>query len=189
MTTTEPDVLEPLPLARRHKVVLVDDDPAVLSSLGRLLRREPYELRSTAHPDLALTWIEEGDVSLVVTDQRMPDLCGTDLAERVRRVSPETIRVLLTAYPGNAVVRHGLAEDVQWLISKPWNDDALRLTLRQLLREREARAVARSAPRSSSRASWLSGNAAGRIARAAARGVGWGIGFFGATDAGGMLPH
>jgi len=186
MTIAELDVLEPLPLARRHKVVLVDDDPAVLSSLRRLLRREPYDLLSTARPYLALRWIEQGDVSLVVTDQRMPDLCGTELAERVRQACPETIRVLLTGYPGNAIVQHGLAEDVQWLISKPWNDDALRLTLRQLLHDRETRSV-EPCPRG--RASWLSDIAVGRIARAAARGLGWGIGFFGTTDAGGMLPH
>src|SRR6185436_16638292 len=54
-----------------------------------------------------------------------------------RRLSPGTIRVLLTAYPGNTTVRHGLSRDVQWLISKPWNDAALRLTLRQLLQDRE----------------------------------------------------
>jgi response regulator RpfG family c-di-GMP phosphodiesterase len=186
MTIAELDLLETPPLARRHKVVLVDDDPAVLSSLRRLLRREPYDVRSTVRPYLALSWIEEGDVSLLITDQRMADLRGTELAGRVRRMSPDTIRVLLTAYPGNAVVQHGLAEDVQWLISKPWNDDALRLTLRQLLRERETRSAA---PRPPGRASWLSSNTVGRIARAAARGVGWGIGFFGTTDAGGMLPR
>ncbi len=186
MTMTELDVLEPLALTRRHKVVLVDDDPAVLSSLRRLLRREPYDLLSTVRPYLALSWIEQGDVSLLVTDQRMADLCGTELAGRVRQMSPDTIRVLLTAYPGNTLVHHGLAEDVQWLISKPWNDDALGRTLRHLLHDRETRSVAPALP---GRPSWLPGKGLGRIARAAARGVGWGIGFFGTTDAGGIIPH
>src|SRR5262245_24809572 len=104
MTLAELDELEPLALSRRHKVVLVDDDPAVLRSLRRLLRHEPYDLLSTDRPESALQWIEEGDVSLMVTDQRMPDLCGTELAELVRRKSPGTIRVLLTAYPGNEIV-------------------------------------------------------------------------------------
>ena len=46
-----------------------------------------------------------------------------------------TIRVILTGYPGSATVNYGLAHGVDWLISKPWNDDALRITLRQLLED------------------------------------------------------
>ena len=135
MTLAELDVLEPLALLRAHTVVVVDDDPAVLRSLRRALRQEPYDLRTTSRAEEALEWIERGDVSLVVLDQRMPGMCGTELAERVQRHSPRTVRVMLTAYPGNAIVRHGLDHEVQWLISKPWNDDALRLALRRLLRD------------------------------------------------------
>jgi len=187
MALADLDVLEPLPLTRRHKVVLVDDDPGVLGSLRRLLRREPYDLLTTDRPEMALAWVEQGDVSLVVLDQRMPDLCGTELAERVRRCSPGTIRVMLTGYPGNAIVRHGLAQDVQWLISKPWNDDALRVTLRLLLRDRESPppgsgGTGRSLPLRRS-------GALSRASKAAARGIGWAVGFFGTTDAGGLLPR
>jgi response regulator RpfG family c-di-GMP phosphodiesterase len=182
MTTAE---LDNPKAPARPKVVLVDDDPAVLLSLRRLLRREPYELLSTVHPERALAWIEEGDVSLMLVDQRMPELCGTELAGRVRRCSPGTIRVMLTAFPGNTVVQHGLARDVQWLISKPWNDHALRLTIRQLLQGRE------SSPPSAGPegGSWLPGGAVRRILRAAAHGLGWILGFFGTTDAGGMFPR
>ena len=138
MTLAEMDVLEPLALTRSHTVVLVDDNPLVLSALRRTLRKEPYTLLASSSPEVALEWIGQGGVSLVVLDQRMPGLCGTDVAERVRRISPSTARILLTAYPGNELVRHGLAADVQWLISKPWNDDALRWTIRRILRDSES---------------------------------------------------
>lgn len=196
MTMTEPEVLEPLALSRRHKVVLIDDEPAVLGSLRRLLRREPYDLLCTDRPEMALGWIEQRDVSLVMMDQRMPEMCGTELAERVRRCSPETIRVLLTAYPGNALVQHGLAEDVQWLISKPWSDDALRLTLRHLLHDREGRPPAAplrapaTEPPDVRLLSWFRGkNGVLRMTGLAAKGLGWTLGFFGTTDAGGTLPR
>jgi CheY-like chemotaxis protein len=138
MTLADLDAPEPLALSRKHTVVLVDDEPAVLAALRRALRREPYEVRTTLDPVAALEWIDQGDVSLLVTDQRMPGTCGTELAEQVRRISPRTVCVMLTAYPGSAVVQHGLAEELQWLISKPWNDHALRLTLRRLLRDLES---------------------------------------------------
>jgi CheY-like chemotaxis protein len=199
MAPTEVKVLEPLGLSRRHKVILVDDDPAVLASLRRLLRREPYDVLSTAWPELALQWIEKGGVSLMVVDQRMPGMCGTELAERVRARSPRTIRVMLTAYPGNTTVQHGLARDIQWLISKPWNDDAFRLTLRQLLHHSEAEPPSppepseappgSGEPRGGSRTPTLDLDsflhAARRAGGAAARAVGWLLGFFGASRAAG----
>jgi DNA-binding NtrC family response regulator len=138
MAAKEIDALEPLTLSQSHTIVLVDDEPQVLAALRRVLREEPYEVRTTSSPRDALEWVGRGGVSLLVTDQRMPDLCGTELAEQVRRISPRTARILLTAYPGNALVRHGLASDVEWLISKPWNDDALRVTIRRLLRDLES---------------------------------------------------
>jgi CheY-like chemotaxis protein len=137
MTLTEPDVQEPLALKEQHRVVLVDDDPAVLASLRRVLRAEPYDLLATCSPVEALEWIRRGGVSLMLVDQRMPGMCGTDVAECVARISPRTVRVMLTGYPGNALVQHGLDTKVQWLIGKPWNDQALRLTIRRLLRDLE----------------------------------------------------
>jgi DNA-binding NarL/FixJ family response regulator len=194
MVLAELDVPEPLPLTRRHTLVLVDDDPAVLGSLRRLLRNEPYDLLCTITPELALEWIENHDVSLLLADQRMPGMCGTELAERVRRCSPATIRVMLTAFPGNSLVRHGLAQDVQWLISKPWNDDAIRLTLRQLLHDREPSPPPADRGGGSGRnrrapGSWTSGPVVRRISGSAARILGWTLGFFWTTDAGGVRPH
>jgi response regulator RpfG family c-di-GMP phosphodiesterase len=116
--------------ARKPVVLCVDDDPEILSSLRRVLRQEPYEVETTDDPRLALKRVAKGDVSLVLVDQRMPYMCGGDFAAEVRRISPNTVRVMLTAYP------HHLADEVQWLVGKPWNDEALKLTLLQLLRDR-----------------------------------------------------
>jgi len=183
MTLAEMDVLEPLALSRDHTVVLVDDDPSVLSALRRTLRKEPYTLLATSSPEVALEWIEQGGVSLVMLDQRMPGMCGTELAERVRRFSPQTMRVLLTAYPGNELVRHGLAADVQWLISKPWNDDALRWTIRRLLRDSEStpRPPAEPAERPDS---WSPlATAVRRAAWTLVHGTRWIVGFLWMADA------
>jgi DNA-binding NtrC family response regulator len=114
-------------------VVLVDDEPAILASIRRLLRDEPYELRATLDPYEALAWIERGTVSLIVADHRMKDLPGVELLRRVAQRSPATIRVMLTGYSGNAVVTDGLKGDIQWLVAKPWSNDGLKEALRELL--------------------------------------------------------
>ena len=115
-----------------HKpvVLCVDDDPAILSSLRRVLRGEPYEVETAEDPMVALMRVAKGDVSLVIIDQRMPGMCGSEFAGEVRRLSPGTVRVMLTAYP------HHLSHEIQWLVGKPWNDEALKLTLLQLLQNR-----------------------------------------------------
>jgi len=186
MTTLELEVeaLEPLALSEKHTVVLIDDEPAILSSLRRVFRSEPYEIRTTSSPEVALEWARTGVVSLVLLDQRMPEMCGTDLAAQLRRLSPRTVCVLLTAYPGNELVQHGLSRDVDWLVSKPWNDDALRLMVRRLLRglERRPPSALEIDPKASSPA--LS-KAVRRVAGALIKGTGWISGFLWMPDAGG----
>src|SRR6185436_2178060 len=100
----ESSVLASVSSARKEVILCVDDDPSVLSSLRRLLRGESYDLVTADNPQLAMEWIEKGGVSLVLIDQRMPGTSGSDFAERVQKVSPDTLRVMLTAYPGNEFV-------------------------------------------------------------------------------------
>jgi response regulator RpfG family c-di-GMP phosphodiesterase len=140
MYVVDEEMAEPLALTRVHRILCVDDEPAVLAALRRAFRGEPYEVVTTDNPELALELLEEATFSLILLDQRMPGMTGTDLAERARRRSPNSVRVLLTAYPALAQVRHGLAGDVEWLLGKPWNDDVLRLTVRRLLRDLERKA-------------------------------------------------
>ena len=184
MTTmiAEQALLEaPVEVKTRPTVVLVDDDPAILGSLRRLLRHEPYDVRTTSDPRAALDWVRQDDVSLLVLDQRMPEMFGTELAERVRRISPRTVRVMLTAYPGSARVRHGLGEDVQWLVSKPWNDEALKETLRRLLLDAEATILA-SRPEGPALNPGVVRRAIRRVTGPLAKGAGYVLGFFWMTD-------
>lgn len=113
-------------------IVLVDDDPAVLNALRRSLSREPYLVLSTSRPREALRWVEALDVSAVVSDERMPDMTGRELLERVSDRSPETARILLTAFVGAAARRPHATE---CMIGKPWDDSMLKRTLRELLPE------------------------------------------------------
>lgn len=121
----------------RHVVVCVDDEPAILSALRRSLRSEPYEVLTTDRPENALRWVESRDISLVITDQRMPGMEGTELLEEVLRRSPSTARILLTAYAGSTISTPGLRHWTECMISKPWDNGMLRKTIRQLLVDRE----------------------------------------------------
>ncbi len=124
-------------LIERHVVVCVDDEPAILSALKRALRHEPYEVFITEQPERALKWVTTRDVSLIISDQRMPAMKGIDLLEEVSKRSPSTARVMLTAYPGEAAATPGVRSRLECMISKPWDASMLKRTIRQLLLERE----------------------------------------------------
>jgi DNA-binding NtrC family response regulator len=119
----------------QHLVVLIDDEPEVLSALKRSLAREPYLVLTTSRPKEALRWVESLDVGAVVCDERMPDMSGTDLLARISDRSPFTARIMLTAFGGPIARQPELRKSTQCMIAKPWDDSLLRLALRQFLSE------------------------------------------------------
>jgi response regulator RpfG family c-di-GMP phosphodiesterase len=82
-----------------QKILLVDDDPNILASLSRHLRND-YTVHIAHDGVEAIRLAEtEGPIAVMVTDFRMPTMNGVELATRMRRISPDTVRILLT---GNA---------------------------------------------------------------------------------------
>lgn len=126
------------PANERDVVVCVDDEPAILAALARALRHEPYDLVTTGRPPEAIERIECTDVGLLLADQRMPEMSGTELLKLVRARSPATARVILTGFADLDAVTAAVNEGaVHRYLHKPWDDDELRRTIRQLLRDRE----------------------------------------------------
>lgn len=124
-------------LSRWHTVLIVDDDPQTLVALRRLLEREPYDVVTTDRPGLALEWLTNKNVSLVLSDQRMPEMAGDRLLEEVWKRSPATRRILLTAFPERVEKIPASRRSLLTLVTKPWNDHDLKETIRSLLQDRE----------------------------------------------------
>jgi len=115
-------------------VVCVDDEPAILASLQRLLRNEPYRLMTTGKPEEAVTWILQNYARVVIVDQRMPGMSGLELLELVRSCSPTTARVMLTGQSDlSGVLKRTKLEAIDRLLRKPWDGDELKATVRTLL--------------------------------------------------------
>jgi len=114
-------------------VLFVDDDPGVLNAVRRSFRDEPVEILTAGSADEALGWIGEMPVDLIVTDQRMPGMAGTELLLEVRKRSPKTAGALLTGFPTPSTVRSGRESGADAVLTKPWNDDVLVRTVRRLV--------------------------------------------------------
>jgi len=120
-----------------HTIVCVDDEPLVNRALYRLFSREPYDVLVADSARQALRYVRDFDVDLVITDQRMPDMSGIELLSEVRQVSPLTSGLILTAYPESVLVDDPPAAPAPPLFAKLWDDETLRVGVREMLRARE----------------------------------------------------
>ncbi|HLY10681.1 MAG TPA: response regulator [Planctomycetota bacterium] len=139
-TRTKPETAV-VPLLRKHAILCVDDEPSILAALRRTLSKEPYDLYMTEDPWHALQYVESRPVSLVLSDQRMPEMSGFDMLQAVQKCSPSTIGVILTGYPETYHQRTGIGEGVRCVLLKPWDNPSLTRTLRLLLREMELNGI------------------------------------------------
>ena len=107
------------------KVLCVDDEPGLLRSLRWLLRGQ-YEVAVAASGQDGLALLNAENFDVVISDQRMPGMTGTEFLERARKVSPRSIRLLLTGYSDfNAVLSSVNDSEVFRFISKPWDNQKL----------------------------------------------------------------
>jgi adenylate cyclase len=110
-------------------VLLVDDEPRVLDSLEALLGMEHRVLRA-ATPPAALHLLATEPVAVVVSDQRMPGMLGTELLARSRDVAPDTVRILLTAFTDpDALLDSINGAGIYHFVLKPWDPTELRLLI------------------------------------------------------------
>jgi len=135
-------ILEPAvatePAPPSHTLLLVDDEPSVLSALRRLFRGSDYRVLLAGSGDEALQMLVLEPVDLVISDMRMPEMDGAQLLEQVRQRHPATVRILLTGYADiNSTIAAINRGEVHRYISKPWDDVDLQLIVKEALSRRE----------------------------------------------------
>jgi len=111
-----------------RKILYIDDEPSLLQAFRSLLRKEDYEisiLDSSSKIDEVLK--AEGPFAVILSDQRMPDMQGVEVLERVTKIHPETVRILVTGYSDyNDTLRAINVGGISRYIAKPWNDGEIK---------------------------------------------------------------
>jgi response regulator RpfG family c-di-GMP phosphodiesterase len=106
----------------KPKILIVDDEAQVLSSLADLLRKDFYIFATTDVDEAQRLLISHNMFSLVISDQRMPVLTGAELLARACKTSPDTARILLTGYSDiDAVIDAVNQGMITKYITKPWD--------------------------------------------------------------------
>lgn len=128
------------------RIVLIDDEPHVLSALQRMLRQQPpvaghpCAVETYTSPLQAIEAMQERVVDVVVCDYRMPELDGVETLRRLKEVQPQTGRILLSgSREFDTVVDAINVAQVGRIVIKPWSDAELLAAIRDAVETRRLR--------------------------------------------------
>lgn len=122
-------------------LLIVDDEENILRSLGRLLRRDGYSLLTAANGPEALELLARHPVGVIVSDQRMPGMNGSEFLERAKDIRPDSVRIMLSGYTDLQSVTDAINRGAIYrFLTKPWDDELLRENIRQAFEQYELRA-------------------------------------------------
>ena len=109
----------------KPRLLLVDDEPRILRSLAMIFRQD-YQIFTAENGHEALSIIANESIHVIVSDQRMPVMLGSELLKEVKKRSPDTMRLLLTGYSElNAIINSINEGEIFRYISKPWDKNKL----------------------------------------------------------------
>ena len=115
-----------------YTILLVDDEKSILNSLKRLLRKEEYNVITASSGQEGLEILKDNNVQVIISDQRMPGMSGTEFLSEVIKEFPDIIRIILSGYTDVDVVIDTINEgNIYKFFHKPWNDQSLILEIRQ----------------------------------------------------------
>lgn len=120
-------------------LLLVDDEPDMLSALRRVLRNEGYRILTAGSGLEALELLAINEVQVLVADQRMKGISGTELLRQSFVIAPNTVRLILSGYTDLETVTNAVNKGyIYKFMVKPWDDDELRTNIRDAFRYSEA---------------------------------------------------
>ncbi|MEO4046341.1 EAL domain-containing protein [Pseudomonas sp. CAU 1711] len=117
-----------------QQVLVLDDEPSITNAIKRESRQQGYQVLTANSSAEAFDLLARHPVGVVISDQLMPDMKGTQFLNQVRMLYPDTIRILLTGFTDFRSAQEAInIGAVHQLLSKPWNAQELRQLIRESL--------------------------------------------------------
>lgn len=121
-------------MSHEYTLLLVDDEESILRSLRRVFWNEGYRIVTATSGPEALDLLKKDPVSLIISDQRMPDMIGAEFLSQAKSIRPHAIRIMLTGHSHVEAATQAINEgEIFRYLTKPWDDDQLRMTVREAL--------------------------------------------------------
>jgi DNA-binding NtrC family response regulator len=114
-------------LFKTHNILLVDDEKSILFSLTAALKKEGYQVKSAQNPNEALKLIEPSAFQVIISDYNMPGMNGMEFMEQVKKIDPEAVFILMTAYGSEKLAIDAMKKGAYDYFSKPFDIDEMRV--------------------------------------------------------------
>jgi response regulator RpfG family c-di-GMP phosphodiesterase len=125
-------------LAVSNRVMVVDDEEIVVSTLRETLRRQNYDVVATTDPTAALAELRIGSFAVIIADQRMPLISGLELLDRAREIQPHATRILMAGVVCLDTVIDAINKgEIYRFIVKPWLREELLVTIKNAAQRHE----------------------------------------------------
>ncbi|HEX3728961.1 MAG TPA: response regulator, partial [Opitutaceae bacterium] len=119
-------------------ILIVDDEPVVLSALKETLERERFHVVACSSPRKALAVLAEQDFGVIISDQKMPEMLGLDFLIESRRIRPVASRILITAVLSLPTIVDAINKgEIFRFVAKPWLREELIATVRNAIQRHE----------------------------------------------------
>lgn len=126
------------PTPAEGTILIVDDEPVVLSALKQTLEREQFHVVGCTSPIKALAILAERDFAVIISDQRMPEMMGLDFLVESRRLRPHASRILITAVLALPTIVDAINRgEIFRFVAKPWLREELIATVRNAVHRHE----------------------------------------------------
>lgn len=118
----------------KPKILIVDDEENILSSLKRLFRKEPYQILTAPSGEEGLEILGDHPVDLIISDLKMPQMNGIEFLKRAREKNSVPLRIILTGHADLKSIIQAIDQgEIYRFLLKPWDDEELKMTIRQAL--------------------------------------------------------
>ncbi|NEQ51633.1 MAG: response regulator [Leptolyngbya sp. SIO3F4] len=132
MNTISPLNSGPVLAQQKPRLLVVDDEPDNLDLLYRTFRREYQVLRAESGRKALEVLEDDGEVAVIISDQRMPEMTGTEFLSKTVPEFPDTVRIILTGFTDVEDLVQAINNgQVYRYITKPWEPDTLRQLVQQ----------------------------------------------------------
>jgi two-component system cell cycle sensor histidine kinase/response regulator CckA len=128
---------EKIPTSKGETILVVEDDPAILKIIQKILKRLDYTVLTSIAPEKTMEIVKEhtGKIHLLITDVIMPKMNGRDLAELLQSINPDLKCVFMSGYTADVLDSHEILDKKMNFIQKPFSRKELAEIIRKVLDE------------------------------------------------------
>ncbi|HCN20611.1 MAG: hypothetical protein A3C38_04395 [Planctomycetes bacterium RIFCSPHIGHO2_02_FULL_50_42] len=126
---------EKTPLSNKHTILVVDDDPEIVTLLSKILLNEGYNVMDAQNGRKALRKVEKGGIDLVILDLIMPEMGGIEVLKRLGDIAPKLPVIVLTGHGDLQTAREAMMLGAYEYITKPFDADFVKAVVKKAFKK------------------------------------------------------